>query len=147
MKNKKTFGDEMKSPETIKTITLELKSIRSKQNPVAKSIERALEFAPIVDLLDAGKHEASVIAAAELGVRRHVKEVASNKGKASGKSRKGKAEQWHSSAIQLAKDFKATGTEAHELTSKVARRLNLSDDVVRPVLQREGLVKTKKKTA
>lgn len=52
---------------------------------------------------------------------------------------------WHKDAIAHAKVLSATGTASHELTSKCALKFNKSDDAVRRVLQKAGLVPRKKK--
>ena len=52
---------------------------------------------------------------------------------------------WHDEAVRHARTLLATGTEAHEITAKCARRFGKSNDAVRSVLNSAGLV-TRRKT-
>lgn len=54
---------------------------------------------------------------------------------------------WHSKAISHARALLATGSQRHELTAKVARKVAQSDDAVRRVLQDAGLVHKRKTRA
>ena len=60
-------------------------------------------------------------------------------GRASGKARADKANNWQTNCIEHAKALLATGTARHELAGKCAQKYNRSTDTIRRVLKKAGV--------
>lgn len=82
------------------------------------------------------------IAARPALVRDRKRQAGSSKG---GESRPAPA--WHDDAIKYARTLLVCGTETHELTGKVKKKVHHSDDAVRRVLQNAGLIPKRKTRA
>ena len=60
-------------------------------------------------------------------------------GRASGKARADKANNWQTNCIEHAKALLATGTAPHELAGKCAQKYKRSPDTIRRVLKKAGV--------
>lgn len=63
---------------------------------------------------------------------------------AGGRARASQPPAWHADAVSIAKGIRAIGGADHNLVGMIARRLGRSDDAVRTVLQRAGVLPPRK---